>query len=722
MSDGTRSFEKKTEKANKAPAGSGVLPPWLLVVLALCYDALIFCLWTQSRMGAARALTIAVCTLAFALLTALAATIGRSRRVHLILAAVICSFWALFYLLEYFLLDAFKNFFTLSEIFSAGENAGQEDFSARVWDLIRSDFWRIPVMALPMLVYGAVNSVTRRPRRHTAGVRRYLFVVGLALAAAAGFFSLFISPDTKKLRDEYNFTEAVDSFGLPMGLLLDRLNAGGSQSGFIIDSGAPRDWESEASAPVSTSPPPETVLPSRSDPLQETQAETDGSTEPSETSVEATDPTEPAAPQRHYNMMQINFRELAREEPDQRIAAVHTYADSLAPSRTNEMTGRFAGKNLIFITAEAFSLEVIDPELTPTLYRMATKGIHFTDYYQPAWGGSTSTGEFTNLIGIIPTDGVKSMTHDTIGMNLYFTMGNQLQRLGYFSRGYHNNSYTYYNRDNTHENLGYEKWIGMGNGMEEGVQNIWPESDREMIDFTIPQYIDQQPFSIYYMTVSGHGNYSWTGNSMSNKNREAVSDLSCSETVKAYLAANLELEYAMADLLAALEEAGIADDTVIVLGADHYPYGLDSSVTWGNDENYLEELYGCPCSDCFIRDHNALIIWSGCIEDEGIEVDTPVYSLDILPTLSNLFGLEYDSRLLVGRDVFSSQQPLAIWINHSWKTELGSYDASTGVFTPAEGAEIPEGYQERISNLVQNKFSFSEAVLKFNYYGILFDE
>ena len=714
------SREKQKKSAQKRV--SGLLPPWLLVIVCLCYDEGLFCLWTQSQMRPGRILTIAAFTLAFSLLTALAAAIGRSQRFHLILACVICSFWAVFYLTEYFLLDAFKNYFTIGQIFSAGGNAGQEDFSARVWGLLRAGFWRIPVMAAPIIVYAAVNGVTRRERLHTAGVRRYLFVTGVALAAAAGFLSLFVSPDTRKLHEEYSFTEAVNSFGLPTGLMLDLVNSGGGAPSFVIESGFPGGWEPDPqpvpTSPAGTDPSEQTAAPSGTEAPAET-GEAPATTEQAPESTAETEPPAPPAPS--WNVLDIDFSALAESEPDARIAAVHSYVNSLTPSRTNAMTGRFAGKNLIFITAEAFSKEVIDPELTPTLYRMATKGIHFTDYYQPAWGGSTSTGEFSNLVGIIPTDGVRSIK-DTIGHNMYLTIGNQLIRQGYFSRGYHNNSYTYYGRDQTHENLGYEKWIGMGNGMEAGVKNIWPESDREMINFTFPQFVDQQPFSIYYMMVSGHGGYSWGGNSMSNVNREAVAELPYSETVKAYIAANLELEYAMRDLLALLEEAGIADDTVIVLGADHYPYGLDESLTWGDGKNYLPELYGISDKSCFTQDHNALIIWSGCIEDEGLEVITPVYSLDILPTLSNLFGLPYDSRLLVGRDVFSDQKPLTIWINHSWKTDLGSYDASTGVFTPADGADVPDGYADWISAQVRNKFSFSDAVLKYHYYDVLFNE
>ena len=92
----------------------------------------------------------------------------------------------------------------------------------------------------------------------------------------------------------------------------------------------------------------------------------------------------------------------------------------------------------------------------------------------------------------------------------------------------------------------------------------------------MPQYIDQQPFSIYYMTVSGHCGYTLKANAMSRKNYDLV-DYDGSETVKCYLAAQLELEMAMESLIRQLEEAGIADDTVIVISPDHYPYALERS-------------------------------------------------------------------------------------------------------------------------------------------------
>lgn len=110
------------------------------------------------------------------------------------------------------------------------------------------------------------------------------------------------------------------------------------------------------------------------------------------------------------------------------------------------------------------------------------------------------------------------------------------------------------------------------------------------------------------------------------------------------MAANLELENALTYLVNALEQAGIADDTVICLAADHYPYLLSET-----DTDYYNELRGFTDSERDTsRYRNALILWCGGME-EAVTVSEPCSAVDIVPTLSNLFGLEYDSRLLSGR-------------------------------------------------------------------------
>ena len=308
---------------------------------------------------------------------------------------------------------------------------------------------------------------------------------------------------------------------------------------------------------------------------------------------------------------------------------------------------------------------------------------------------------------------------EAVEQDLFLTMGNQLQKQGYSSAAFHNNDHTYYNRHKTHTELGYDTFFAWGNGMEELIGDGWACSDEEMFQVTLPDYIGKTPFSLYYMTVSGHSPYSQDGNRMSKKNFDKVADLPYSDFVKGYIAANMEIELAMKYTIEQLEAAGIADDTVIVISTDHYPYGLAPSETWGNHD-FLAEIYGKNWHNEQIRDHNALIIWSGCLEDMDIVVDTPVYSLDILPTLSNLFGLEYDSRLMVGRDVFSESEPLVFWpLTYSWKTDKGMYDSSTGVFTPNEGVEVPEGYVDAVAASVKNKCVYSRAVQQQDYFNVI---
>lgn len=308
--------------------------------------------------------------------------------------------------------------------------------------------------------------------------------------------------------------------------------------------------------------------------------------------------------------------------------------------------------------------------------------------------------------------------------NEYYTMGSQLQRLGYYSRCYHNGEYDYYSRNETHTNLGYEQFLALGNGLED-LTGDWPR-DTDMFDKTMDTYIDKQPFSIYYMTVSGHCAYKEDDYKVE-ENLDKVLETYGSrfkDTTNYYLCYQLELEHALTKMIEKLEEAGIADDTVICMTADHYPYGLEETSTFGNSEDYVTDLYGYKYTNVWEKDHNSLVIWSGCLENENKdmarEIDTPTYSLDIVPTLSNLFGVEYDSRLLVGRDVFSEAKPLVLWNDHSWITTEGKYDAAENKFIPNEGEEVDDEYVERMKAIVSNKLTYSAQVVETDYFNILF--
>jgi phosphoglycerol transferase MdoB-like AlkP superfamily enzyme len=291
-----------------------------------------------------------------------------------------------------------------------------------------------------------------------------------------------------------------------------------------------------------------------------------------------------------------------------------------------------------------------------------------------------------------------------------FSLGNQFNLLGVASKAYHNHTYTYYQRDETHPNLGYI-YKGVGNGLVLEHPDIWPESDLEMINATVDEYVDEDQFHVYYLTVSGHMNYTFVGNSMSYKNKALVEDLACSSDAKAYIACQIELDRALEQLIYKLEQAGVADRTVIALSADHYPYG------W---EKYkLDELAGHEIDPTFEIYRNNFILWCEGMK-ENIIIDEPCSSMDILPTLSNLFGLEYDSRLLMGQDILSDAAPLVFFSNHSFITDKVKYNSETGEVIKLNNETLPGDYISNLNKIIKNKFSVSKSILEEDYYRYVF--
>lgn len=411
------------------------------------------------------------------------------------------------------------------------------------------------------------------------------------------------------------------------------------------------------------------------------------------------------------NVLDIDLDVLAEKEEDDNIAAIHRYVNSLTPTDKNEYTGMFEGYNLIFVVAEGFSGYVIDKERTPTLYRMSREGFYFKHYYTPLWYGSTSGGEYADLTGLMPKNGgYLSMYKSGKNKNdMMFTLSMQLRRQGYKVMGFHDNDYTYYDRNLSHPNLGYE-WIGMGNGLtpERDADGtwLWPQSDLDMIEQTFDMYKDEEPFHVYYLTVSGHVMYNWDGNAMSARHKDITEELEYSETTKAYIACQYELELALTELNQKLAEAGLADNTLIVVTADHVPY---------DNKDVVDELAGEELDSTFDWYKNTLIIWSSSMK-EPVTVDKYCSSLDILPTVSNLMGLPFDSRMMVGQDILSDSEGMVLFNDRSFITDRCSYNANTGEVRSIDGSKIDDNYVESKIAQVKNKFNMAENICDYDYY------
>lgn len=403
----------------------------------------------------------------------------------------------------------------------------------------------------------------------------------------------------------------------------------------------------------------------------------------------------------------IDFGQMIQNEEEEDLLLAHQWFAQRTPTTENKWTGYFEGKNLVWIVAEGFSKLAMDPQRTPTLWKLSHEGFVFDNFYIPLWGVSTSDGEYVTTTGLIPKPGVWSYSLSSENY-MPFSLGNQFKKLGYRTMAFHDYLYNYYDRDRSHPNMGYE-YYGLGNGLEMETADAFPPSDLEMMEKIVPMFVNEDQFMVYCLTVSGHLNYTLEANAMSVRHWDEVKDLPYSDPVKCYLASQIELELAVRSLIDQLEAAGKLDDTVIVLSGDHYPYGL-------TDKEY-SELYGHPVDPVFEIYENSLILWNSEME-EPVHVDKYGSSLDIMPTLSNLFGLDYDSRLIMGTDLLSDAPPLVIFANYSFINDQGCYNSVTDVFTRWDGSLAdPLEVAEMVAE-VQNRVACSAVILDYDYYRL----
>ena len=431
---------------------------------------------------------------------------------------------------------------------------------------------------------------------------------------------------------------------------------------------------------------------------------------------------EEPAPAPHQ--LDIDFDRLRELADNNKQAWLADYIQNKTPVSSNEYTGMFKDYNLIFLTAEGFCSYAIDEKLTPTLYQLAHSGFVCSNYYVPLWQTSTSDGEYINMTGLIPK-GQHSMRRTAQNVQP-FVLPAFFASEGVYSWAYHDNSLSYYDRYLTHPNMGYDfkacrlgklsrsEWGDKVFEMEQ--PNEWPASDYNMMAATVPEYVKADRFHVYYMTVSGHMNYNFAGNAMAAKNKDAVAGLELSEKSKAYIACNIELDKAMANLLEQLEAAGQLEKTVICLSADHYPYSF-------TDEEY-EELAGKDLSAGKDLYRNTLILWNAGIK-EPITIDKACSSLDILPTLLNLFGFDYDSRMYAGNDILSDEEGMVIFNNRDFVTDglifIEKKDEAVWLKDAAGNDIVPdeekEAYLAAKRQEVKDRCLFSADILEENYYS-----
>ena len=588
----------------------------------------------------------------------------------------------------YFMVQTvFYNLFSIPFSFMTlglAENA--LDFTNIIKDAIIQNLPVLILLAIPLILIICINKKIKFNRYNGKQIGIWLISIIVVLLILFGVINLNRNGVYSLYNLFFNINaqeKNIGKFGLINSTVIDLVRSiGGFEEKAI--------WEVDT----------ETEKESNSDGTNET----DDSNQPEEPNSE--EPEEPEIEEPTYNELDLGLDTLINQTTDKGLKNVYQYIASVQPTNKNEYTGYFKDKNLIFILAEGFNSIAVDETRTPTLYKLTHSGFVFNNFYSPVFL-STTGGEFQASTGLIPTQNILSLWKKN-KPEISYALGNSFSKYGYTAQAYHDWTYTYYSRQDTMKTLGFDSYMGIGNGLEKLIDSKWLPRDVDMMNVTTDFYTSEDKFVTFYITVSGHAPYNFgAGNSTATRYKEYVQDLPYSTPVKAYLASQMELDRALEALINKLEEKGILQDTVIALVGDHYPYTLSI------DEINQVSTY---TRDSIVEvNRSNFILWNSEIE-EPIEVNKVGSQIDVLPTLLNLFGIEYDSRLIIGQDILSDNPGVAIFSNRSWVSDYGTYFSANKQFVPNGNGEVDENYVSNMNKSVANKFTMSQSFLKYNIY------
>ena len=351
---------------------------------------------------------------------------------------------------------------------------------------------------------------------------------------------------------------------------------------------------------------------------------------------------------------------------DERIAELDDYyASHPKQAADTPMTGAFQGKNLIFIMMESIDNWLVTPEYMPNLWQLEQDGLYFPNYYAPMFlSAGTFNAEFTANTGLVaPQSGVRNAFYAE--NDLPYSLANLFRSAGYRARSYHAANPSIYNRGEIHLNFGYESYNDYADlGMDDYAL------DSQLLR-GYDQIVSDEPFFSFVITYSGHGPYTTEQQNIAEPHLErarAVIDYSTvpytteaqKEEYTRAVAQAMETDAFLGGLRERLEADGHAEDTVLVLFTDHY-------CKYFSDAELVEAIKGTS-------DHNMLsnvpfVIWTEGIQPQVSE--KYVSTMDIAPTIVDLFSLDADPTYYIGSDMFGPDGGVVYFRDYAW------YDGKT---------------------------------------------
>ena len=391
-------------------------------------------------------------------------------------------------------------------------------------------------------------------------------------------------------------------------------------------------------------------------------------------------------------------------------------------TETNEYTNIFEGKNVIVIHGEsmmsnAIGLEFNGVPVTPTLNKLSSEGMFFSNFYSQVSVGTSSDSELTFNTGLMPTKSGTAFV--SYADRTYIGIPALMREKGYYAFSMHANNADFWNRRAMHKNLGYERFyakadydvqkencIGLGLSDKEffrqSVEKLEKiNSEHEHWYGMVMMLTNHTPFS----EVEKYGEYDVTLKETKEDGTEVVYPYMEGTKLGNYFKSLHYADSALGEFIEALKEKGLLDNTVFILYGDHdarlprkdydllYNYDKNTnSVLDKEDPNYKEYDY----YQYEFGRKVPFIIWTKDMKGTSLNfTNTNVMGMyDIVPTLGNMLG--FKNQYALGNDIYNiKENNIVVFPNGNWVNNKLYYNSQKAEYMPLVEEAISE---EEINN------------------------
>lgn len=412
---------------------------------------------------------------------------------------------------------------------------------------------------------------------------------------------------------------------------------------------------------------------------------------------------------------------------------------------SNEYTNIFEGRNVIVIHAESMQDIALNrtfngEEVTPNLNRLIEEGLFFTNFYSQVSVGTSSDTELTFNTSLMPTqNGTAFVSYFD---RTYIATPSLMKEKGYYTFSMHANNADFWNRRAMHGSLGYDKFYSkeIYDVDKENVIGLGL-SDKEFFAQSVEKIkkISEEHEKYYglLITLTNHTPFSDNDKygefAVTMKTTVTNEDGTTKEIEAPYLEGTKLGNYfksvhyadaALGEFFQAMDEAGLLDNTVVILYGDHdarlprSDYNLmnnydpvTDSVKSKDDETYEEY----DSFDYELDRKVPLLIWTKDGKVKG-KVDYTMGMYDVMPTIGNMLG--FYNKYALGHDIFETKENnIVVFPNGNWIKDKMYYNSQKGEYKLLKDEIIDEDYISKNNEYAEKLLDVSNKAIVFDLFN-----